>query len=75
MDKFKKQQQENTYIPGVTNCIHNVQMYANVFVVYTKLLEAVPNFVCKYNILLLSFILFLSSPLVENYFVFLILIF
>ena len=43
---------------GATNCIHNIKMYANKFVVYAKFLEAIQNFVCQCNILLLPFVYF-----------------
>ena len=40
----------------MTNRIHNVQMYANKYVVYAKFLEVVQSFVHQYNSLLLSFV-------------------
>ena len=43
---------------GATNSVHNVQTHVNKFVVYAKFLEAVQNFICQYNILLLSFVYF-----------------
>ena len=43
---------------GATNCIHNIKMYANKFVVCAKFLEAIQNFVYQCNILLLPFVYF-----------------
>ena len=46
------------FMQGVTNRVHNVQMYANKFVVYNKPLETVQRFVCQYNMILLSLVYF-----------------
>ena len=43
---------------GAINRVHNVQMLANKFVMYGKILEAVQSFVRLYIILLLSFVYF-----------------
>ena len=43
---------------GAINHVHNVQMLANKFVMYGKILEAVQSFVRLYIILLLSFVYF-----------------
>ena len=43
---------------GAINRVHNVQIVANQFVMYGKILEAVQSFVRQYIILLLSFVYF-----------------
>ena len=50
---------------GAINRVHNVQMLANKFVMYGKILEAVQSFVRLYIILLLSFVYF-DPSLGEN---------
>ena len=46
---------------GAPNCVHNIQMYANKFVVYAKFLEAIQIFLRQFNKLFLSFTLTLQS--------------
>ena len=45
-------------LQGATNSEHNIQVYANKYVVHTKFLEAVQSFVCQNNMFLLTFAYF-----------------